>query len=137
VAFLAALHVYDGTMWGCCLEANDHEHFLAALDRLVRGYPRAQRLHLILHNGSSPMAQEPNVYLASHPRLRACYTPPHASGLHHAEWLRRACSDTYLGRSDSPSRQPLIDHLEASWPEDNRRFAPPFTWSWSCRDLWA
>jgi hypothetical protein len=28
ITFLAALNVYDGTMWGCCLEANDHEHFL-------------------------------------------------------------------------------------------------------------
>jgi hypothetical protein len=57
VTFLAALNVYDGTMWGCCLEANDHEHFLGALGRLVRRYPGAQRLHLILDNGSSHIAQ--------------------------------------------------------------------------------
>jgi hypothetical protein len=25
------LNVYDGTMWGCGLEANVHEHFLWAL----------------------------------------------------------------------------------------------------------
>jgi len=42
-----------------------------------------------------------------------------------------------LTRLDSPSRQHLIDHLEASWPEYNRRFAHPFTWSWSCRDMYA
>ncbi|SRR6266487_2549501 len=136
VTFLAALNVYDGTMWGCCLEANDHEHFLRALGRLVRRYPRARRLHLILDNSSSHIAQDTKAYLASHPRLRAFYTPPHASWLNQAELLLRAFSDKYLQRFDSPSRQHLIDHLEASWPEYNRRFAHPFTWSWSCRDLY-
>jgi transposase len=137
VTFLAALNVYDGTMWGCCLEANDHAHFLRALGRLVRRYPRAQRLHLILDNGSSHIAQATQAYVASHPRLRAFYTPPHASWLNQAELLLRAFSDKYLQRFDSLSRQHLIDHLEASWPEYNRRFAHPFTWSWSCRDLYA
>ena len=79
VTFLVALNVYDGTMWGCCVEANDHAHFLGALGRLVRRYPRAQRLHLILDNGASHIAQATRAYLASHPRLRAFYTPPHAS----------------------------------------------------------
>jgi hypothetical protein len=137
VTFLAALNVYDGTMWGCYLEANDHEYFLKALSRLVRCYPRARRWPLILDNGPSHIAPATHVYLASHPRLRAFYTPPHASWLNHAAWLLRAFSDKYLRRFDSPSRQHLIDHLEASWPEDHRRFAHPFRWSWSCRHLYA
>lgn len=137
ITFLAALNVYDGTMWGCCLEANDHEHFLWALSRLVQRYPRARRLHLILDNGSSHIAQATKAYLASHSRLRAFYTPPHASWLNQAELLLRAFSDKYLWRFDSRSRQHLIDHLNTSWPEYNRRFAHPFTWSWSCRDLYA
>ena len=137
VTFLVALNVYDGTMWGCGLEANDQEPFLAALGRLVRRYPRARRLHLILDNGSSPIAQATTAYVARHPRLQAFYTPPHASWLNHAELLLRAFSDTYLQRFDSQSRQHLIDHLQASWPEYNQRFAHPFTWSWSCRDLYA
>jgi transposase len=137
VTFLAALNVYDGTMWGCCLEANDHQHFLGALGRLIRRYPRAQRLHLILDNGASHIAQATKAYLAGHPRLRVFYTPPHASWLNQAELLLRAFSDKYLQRFDSPSRQHLIEHLEASWPEYNRRFAHPFTWSWSCRHLYA
>jgi DDE superfamily endonuclease len=135
VTFLAAVNVDDGTRWGCCLEANDHEHFLWALGRLVRRYPRARRLHLILDNGSSHIAQATNASVASPSRLRAFYTPPHASGLNQAEWLLRAFADKYLWRFESRSRQPLIDHLDTSWPEYNRRFAHPFTWSWSCRDL--
>jgi transposase len=137
VTFLAALNVYDSTMWGCCLEANDHEHFLKALSRLVRCYPYARRLHLILDNGPSHIAQATKVYVASHPRLRAFYTPPHASWLNQAELLLRTFLDKCLQRFDSQSRQHLIDHLEASGSEYNRRFAHPFTWSWSCRDLYA
>jgi transposase len=137
VTFLAALNVYEGTMWGCCLEANDHEQFLRALGRLVRRYPRARRLHLILDNGSSHIAQATRAYFASHPRLRVFLTPPHASWLNQAELLLRAFSDKYLQRFEAESRQHLIDHLEASWPEYNHRFAHPFTWSWSCRDLYA
>jgi hypothetical protein len=135
VPFLAALTVYDGTMWGCCVEANDQAHFLGALGRLARCYPWARRLHLILDNGSSPVAHGTQAYVASHPRLRAFYTPPHASWLKQAELRLRAVSDTYRQRFDPQSRPHLIEHLEASWPEDNRRFAHPFTWSWSCRDL--
>jgi hypothetical protein len=133
----AALTVDDGTMWGCGLAAKAHAHFLRALGRLIRRDPRAQRRHVILDNGSSHIAQATQAYVASHPRLRACYPPPHASWLNQAAWLLRAFSDKYLPRFASLSRQHLIDHLEARWPEDNRRVAHPFTWSWSCRDLYA
>jgi hypothetical protein len=139
VTFRVAFNVDDGPMWGCCLRVNDHEHFLWALGRLARRYPRARRLHLIMDNGSSHIAQATQAYCASHPRLRAFSTPPPASWLNQAAWLRRALSDKYLQRFDPQSRQHLIAHLEASWPEYNRRFAHSFSWSWSCRDLeaWA
>ncbi len=137
VTLLVSLNVYDGMMWGCCLEANDHEHVLWAVRQLVRCYPRAQRLHLIMDHGSSPIAHETRTSFATHPRLRAFYTPPHASGLNQAELLLRAFADKDLDRFDPHSRQHLIDHLNASWPEDNQRFARPFDWSWTCRDLYA
>lgn len=62
VTFLAALNLYDGSMWGCCLQANDHVHFLRALSQLVRHYGWARRLHLILDNGSSHIAHETQAY---------------------------------------------------------------------------
>ncbi len=58
VTFLASYNGYDGTMWGCSLEANNHEHFLRALGQLARRYPRARRLHLIMDNRSSHIAYE-------------------------------------------------------------------------------
>jgi hypothetical protein len=137
VTFLVAFNVYDGTMWGCCLEANDQEHFRSALGRLARCDPRARRLHLIMDKGSSHIAHDTRAYFATHPRLRAFYTPPHASWRNQAELLLRAFSEKYLDRFDPKSRRQLIDHLSASWPEYNRRFAHPFRWSWTCRDLYA
>lgn len=137
VTFLAALHVYEGSMWGCCLKANDHAHFLGALTQLTRRYAWARRLNLLLDNGSSHIAHETQAYWASHPRLRVFDTPPHARWLNQAELWLRAFADKYLRRFDPQSRQHFIDHLQARWPESNRRFAHPFTWSWSCRDLYA
>ena len=83
------------------------------------------------------MAHDTQAYVASQPRLRAFYTPPHASWLNQAELLPRAFADKHLRRFDPQSRQHLIDHLHASWLEYNHRYAHPFTWSWSCRDLYA
>jgi hypothetical protein len=137
VTLLVSLNVYDGMMWGCCLEANDHEHFLWAVRQLVRGSPRAQRLPLIMDKGSSHIAHETRTYFATPPRLRALYTPPHASWLNQAELRLRAFSDKDLDRFDPHSRQHLMDHLNASWPAYNHRCARPFDWSWTCRDLYA
>jgi hypothetical protein len=88
-----------------------------------------------MDNGSSHIARATTAYVASHPRLRAFDTPPHASWLQHAEWVLRAFSDKYRKRFAAVARQPLIAHLEASWPESKRRFAHPFDWSWSGREL--
>ncbi len=137
VTFFVALDVDEGTRWGGCLETNDHRQFLGALGRLARHYRWARRLHLMMDHGSSHIAYATPASWASHPRLRAFYTPPHARWLNQAALWLRACSDKYLQRFDPLSRQHLIDPLEASWPESNRRFAPPFSWSWGCRDLYA
>ena len=110
VHFLVAFNVYDGTMLGWCLDKNDHD-----------------------------IAHETQRYFTRRPRLRVLYTPAHASWLNQAELLLRAFTAKYLDRFDPESRQHLIEHLTLSGPEYNRRFAHPFTWSWTRRDLraWA
>lgn len=129
--FLVSFNVYDGQMWGCCLERNDHNHFLWAIRQIERRYRSAGRIHLIMDNGSSHIDHHTQEYLAQRPRIRALFTPAHASWLNQAELLLRAFSDKYLDRFDCASRQGLIDHLNASWPEYNYCFAHPFTWSWT------
>jgi DDE superfamily endonuclease len=120
---------------GACLEANDHEHFLRAVEQVERHYTEARRIHLILDRGPSHIDHHTHAFFSGHPRIRAIYTPAHASWLNQAELLLRAFSDKYLDRFDPGSREDLIDHLMASWPEYNERFAHPFEWSWTRRDM--
>jgi DDE superfamily endonuclease len=139
VNLLVALNVYTGSMWACCLDKNDHQHFLWALRQISRRNARAQRIHLIMDNGSSHIDHHTRSYLRNHERYRPLYTPAHASWLNQAELLLRAFTDKYLKHFEASSRQELIDHLNASWPEYNERFAHPFRWSWTRRQLhdWA
>jgi hypothetical protein len=137
VTFLVLFNVYDGTMWGRCIDANDSAHLIRALERALiqRAYRGAQRIHLILDNGASHIAHDTREYFAGQPWLRVLYTPPHASWLDQAELLLRAFDDRYLAHVDVASRPALIEHLEDSWRDYNRHYAHPFTWSWTRRDL--
>jgi hypothetical protein len=91
---------------------------------------------MIMDNGGSHITQDTQRYFAHRPRVRVLYPPGHASWLNQAELLLRAFTDKYLDRFDAESRQHLIDHLKASWREYNHRFAHPFEWSWTRRDLY-
>jgi DDE superfamily endonuclease len=139
VHLLVAVNVGDGRMWGCCLDANDHAHFLWALRQIARRWGRARRIHVMMDNGPSPIAHHTRRYLKPHPRFRPLYTPTQARWLHQAALLLRAFSDKYLKHCESVSRQHLIDPLHASWPEYNQRFAHPFKWAWTRRQMndWA
>jgi hypothetical protein len=136
VVLLVAFNVVDGRMWACGLDANDHEHFLWALAQIARRWARARRIHLIMDNGPSHIDHHIGKYLASHARFRPLYTPAHASWLNQAELLLRAFSDKYLKHFESASRQHLIEHINASWPEYNEWFAHPFNWSWTRRQMY-
>lgn len=139
VHFLVAFNVYDGTMRGWWMDKNDHAHFSWGVRQVERRYAKARRLPLIMDNGGSHIAEETHRYFARRPHVRVLYTPAHASWLNQAELLRRAFTAKYLDRFDPESRQHLIEHLTLSWPAYNCRFAPPFEWSWTRRDLstWA
>src|SRR5262245_27882777 len=52
-----------------------------------------------------------------------------------AELLLRSFASHYLDRGDWSSKERMIDHLNASWPEYNRLFAHPISWSWTRRDM--
>jgi hypothetical protein len=58
--------------------------------------------------GSSHIDHHTKASFAPHPRLRALYTPAHASWLNQAELLLRAFPDQYLARFDCESRQQLL-----------------------------
>lgn len=132
VNFLAALVVHTGKMHGWCLDRNDAATLISVLRQLFRLHRSARRIHLIWDGGSSHTASETAALLRSYrPLVRVLQTPAHASWLNQAELLLRAFKERYLTRGDWCSRRALIDHLNASWPEYNRLFAHPFTWSWT------
>ena len=58
-------------------------------------------------------------------------TPAHASWLNQAELLVKAFGGRYLKRGSWASRAEFIEHVLASWPEYNQRYAQPFKWTWT------
>jgi DDE superfamily endonuclease len=136
VNFLAAMTLHDGRMWATCLERNDGEHFRPALQRLLAQYPGVEGFYLVMDNGPSHIAGPTRALLQERrPWVRVCLTPARASWLNQAELLLRAFSARYLDRGHWESRPAMIEHLEASWPEYNARYAHPFSWSWTRRDF--
>ncbi len=136
VNFLVELNVYDGRMAGWCLEANDSQHLQSVLSTLFRRHQRANRLHLIWDNGPSHISQSTQDFLRDYqPWLRVLFVPVHASWLNQAELLLRAFGSRYLTRGSWVSQGTLIDHLLASGPEYNQRFAHPFEWLWTRRKM--
>lgn len=132
VNFLVKLEVHTGQMRGWCLERNDAACLRAVLPELLEEYQDALRIHLIWDNGPSHVARELLHFLRhNYPRVRVLFTPAHSSWLNQAELLLRAFAAHYLQRGDWVSRSEFIAHLEASWPEYNRLYAHPFTWSWT------
>jgi transposase len=132
VNFLAKLVVHTGQMRGWLLERNDGACLRAVLPYLIGEHREARRIHLIWDNGSSHIAQETHDFLRhGYPHVRVLFTPAHSSWLNQAELLLRAFGERYLQRGSWTSRSEFIAHLDASWPEYNRLFAHPFTWSWT------
>jgi DDE superfamily endonuclease len=135
VNFLAALVVHSGRMSGWCLAANDSYHLCDVLPGLFSQYRTARRIHLIWDGGPSHVSAKTRQFLRSYPRVRVVLRPAHASWLNQAELLLRSFTAHYLDRGEWTSREQMIGHLHESWPEYNRLFAHPFTWSWTRGDM--
>ena len=136
VNFLVELDVYDGQMAGWVLPRNDSQHLCPILEQVCHHHRRARRLHLIWDNGPSHISTETQGFLRDYqPWLRVLFAPVHASWLNQAELLLRAFAQYYLKRGSWPSQSALSQHLLASCPEYNQRFAHPFQWSWTRRRM--
>jgi len=136
VNFLVALVVHSGKMRGWCLPANDSYHLCRVLPNLFWQHRKARRIHLIWDGGSSHISGYTQEFLRIYqPEVRVLVTPAHASWLNQAELLLRSFASQYLDRGDWSSQEEMIDHLNASWPEYNRLFAHPISWSWTRHDM--
>jgi hypothetical protein len=136
INLLAGLTLYNGHMWAECLNKNDGEHFRPAIRRLLHPYGWANRIHLIIDNGSSHISGDTTAFFESFsPRVHVLLTPTNASWLNQAEALLEAFSERYLLRGSWCSRTVMLQHILDSTVEYNRHFAHRFDWQWSCRDF--
>jgi hypothetical protein len=132
VNILNFLIVHTGEMEAVCLEANDAAHYIPALKRFRRAHRRLRGIYLIHDGGPSHTSRATRDYFAGcrdwwRPRL----TPARASWLDQAELLNHAFGLRYLKRGSWTSREAYIEHVMASGPEYNRRYAHPFQWTWT------
>jgi hypothetical protein len=132
VNLLLFLVVHTGLMDLAVLAANDAAHYIPALRAFRRRHRRLKGVFLIHDGGASHIAAETADYFSGcegwwRPRL----TPAHASWLDQAEMLIKAFKGRYLKRGSWVTREELIEHVLASWPEYNRRYAHPFNWTWT------
>ena len=132
VNILNFLVVHTGKMETVCLEANDAEHYVAALRHFRRHHHRLQGIYLVHDGGPSHIAHATREYFAScHGWWRPRYTPTRASWLDQAELLNHAFGRRYLKRGSWASRGAYIEHVMSSWPEYNQLYAHPFEWTWT------
>ncbi len=136
VNLLVGLTAYNGRMWAECLDKNDGEHFRPAMRRMLHPYGWAQRIHVIMDNGSSHSSDDTQAFFSAlSPRVQVLFTPADASWLNQAESLLEAFSERYLLRGSWSCRAGMIQHILDSRADYNVRFAHPFQWKWSCRQF--
>ena len=136
VNLLAGLVAYNGRMWAECLDKNDGEHFRPAVRRLLHPYGWANRIHLIIDNGSSHISAETTAFFHDlAPRVHVVFTPVNASWLNQAESLLETFTERYLVRGSWSSQPQMIQHILDSQVDYNQHFQHPFDWQWSCRDF--
>jgi hypothetical protein len=136
VNLLAGLVAYNGRRWAECLDKNDGEHFRPAVRRLLHPYGWANRIHLIIDNGSSHISADTTAFFHDlAPRVQVLFTPVNASWLNQAESLLEAFTERYLLRGNWSSQFQMIRHILDSQVDYNQHFMHPFHWEWSCRDF--
>jgi hypothetical protein len=132
VNVLVFLVVHSGQMQALCPEVKDAAHYIEALRQFRRQHRQLRGVFLIHDGDPGHRAAATADYLEScHNWWRPRFTPAHASWLNQAELLNQAFGCHYLHRQSWDSRAVFIDHIQASWPEYNRRYAHPFEWTWT------
>jgi hypothetical protein len=114
VNILNFLIVDSGKMETLCLDANDAEHYVAALRHFHWRHQWLNGIYLVHDGGSSHIAQATKDDFARcdawwRPRL----TPARASWLDQAALLKHAFERRYLKSGSSTSRRAYIEHVMA------------------------
>jgi hypothetical protein len=132
VNILLFLIVHTGLMEAAILQVKDAEHYIQALEQFRQQHRQLKGSFLIQDGDPTHTAQATQAYFAKTPTWwRPRYTPVHASWLNQAEILIHTFRHYYLKRQSWTSRDEFIQHVMASWPEYNRRYAHPIEWTWT------
>jgi len=132
INILVFLVVHSGRMHALCVDSKDAQHYVAALRSFRRLHRNLEGVYLIHDGDPSHTAGNTQDYLADgHKWWRPCRMPVDASWLNQAESLLQAFEGRYLKRDSWRSREDIIEHINAAWPEYNRLYAHPFDWEWS------
>ncbi len=132
VNLLTFLVVHTGRMEVAVEAKKDAEHYIRELKAFRRRHRGLKGVFLVQDGDPSHTAALTAAYWSGcggwwRPR----FTPVHASWLNQAEPLIEAFAYRYLKRGSWASREEFISHVDASWPEYNRRYAHPFEWTWT------
>ncbi len=132
VNLLFFLMVHSGKMELGVEDCKDAEHYISELKAFRCRHRHLKGVFLIEDGDPSHTAGATQEYWSEcggwwRPRR----TPVHASWLNQAEPLIEAFAYHYLKRGSWTGQQEFIEHVLASVPEYNRRYAHPFEWYWT------
>lgn len=132
VNILVFLIVHTGRMEAVIVEKKDAAHYVQALKRFRQRHRQLKGVFLIQDGDPSHTAgHTQNYFAATKAWWRPRFTPVHASWLNQAEILIHSFRHHYLKRQSWHSREQFIEHVMASWPEYNDRYAKPIVWTWT------
>jgi transposase len=132
---LAALDVHGGQIFTATdLDRNTARNFIDFLDDLDAKIPAELDVHLVLDNGSSPIANATRWWFVDHPRFHPHDTPSHASWLNQVELFFSILARRLLKRGEFRSVEDLVAKVMAFIADDNRT-ARPFRWTYDGRPL--
>jgi hypothetical protein len=132
VNLLLFLVVHSGRMEVAVEAKKDAAHYIRELKAFRRRHRGLKGVFLAQDGDPSHTAGDTEEYCsACGDWWRPRFTPAHASWLNQAELLVGAFGYHYLKRDSWDSREEFIEHVLASGPEYNRRYARPFEWTWT------
>jgi hypothetical protein len=132
VHLLFFLIVHSGRMEVAVEPTKDARHYIRELKAFRRRHRHLRGVSLVQDGDSSHTAAATAAYWSGcEGWWRPRFTPVNASWLNQAESLIEAFAHHYLKRGSWGSREAFIEHVLASGPEYNQRYAHPFEWLWS------
>lgn len=137
LAYLAALNVFTGHVYGCVEDTTGIEPFGRFVASVMQQepYASAERVFWIIDGGPSHHPNtSPARLQAAYPNLIAVHVPTHASWLNQIEIYFSIVQRKALTPLDAPDKTTVIDRI-MGFQERYDRTARPFRWNFTRADL--